>query len=235
MVSCCVISGVLQTVKRDELMLVLKTLKERCDPQWASLLVVDVQNDFVSPQGSAAKRGEDVSAAQAVVPRLVRLIEEARRIALPIIYVKTTHSEWTDSPSWIYRKSQEKALTTCREGSWGAEFYDGISPRPDERVVIKHRYSAFINTDLNTVLKAKGIESVLVTGVATNVCVETTARDAYMFDYYVMLVEDCAAAYDARLHENTLENIRRNFGLVASSEEIVRTWQGLKQKKAAAS
>lgn len=235
MVSCCVISGVLQTVKRDELMLVLKTLKERCDPQWASLLVVDVQNDFVSPQGSAAKRGEDVSAAQAVVPRLVRLIEEARRIALPIIYVKTTHSEWTDSPSWIYRKSQEKALTTCREGSWGAEFYDGISPRPDERVVIKHRYSAFINTDLNTVLKAKGIESVLVTGVATNVCVETTARDAYMFDYYVTLVEDCAAAYDARLHENTLENIRRNFGLVASSEEIVRTWQGLKQKKAAAS
>lgn len=235
MVSCCVISGVLHTVKRDELMLVLKTLKERCDPQWASLLVVDVQNDFVSPQGSAAKRGEDVSAAQAVVPRLVRLIEEARRIALPIIYVKTTHSEWTDSPSWIYRKSQEKALTTCREGSWGAEFYDGISPRPDERVVIKHRYSAFINTDLNTVLKAKGIESVLVTGVATNVCVETTARDAYMFDYYVTLVEDCAAAYDARLHENTLENIRRNFGLVASSEEIVRTWQGLKQKKAAAS
>lgn len=216
-------------------MLILKSLKERCDPQWASLLVVDVQNDFVSPQGSAAKRGEDVSAAQAVVPRLVRLIEEARRVGLPIIYVKTTHSEWTDSPSWIYRKSQEKALTTCREGSWGAEFYDGISPRPNERVVIKHRYSAFINTDLNTVLKAKGIESVLVTGVATNVCVETTARDAYMFDYYVTLVEDCAAAYDARLHENTLENIRRNFGLVATSEEIMDTWRGLKQKRAAAS
>lgn len=216
-------------------MMVLKTLKERCDPQWACLLVVDVQNDFVSPQGSAGQRGEDIGAAMAIVPRLIRLIEEARRIALPIIYIKTTHSEWTDSPSWIYRKSQEKALTTCREGSWGAEFYDGISPRPDERVVIKHRYSAFINTDLNTVLKAKGIESVLVTGVATNVCVETTARDAYMFDYYVTLVIDCAAAYDARLHENTLENIRRHFGLVASSEEIMETWRGLTQKKAAAS
>ncbi|MFQ5903218.1 MAG: cysteine hydrolase family protein, partial [Candidatus Binatia bacterium] len=80
-----------------------------------------------------------------------------------------------------------------------------------------------------------GIQSVLVTGVATNVCVETTARDAYMFDYYVTMVEDCAAAYDAKLHENTLENIRRHFGLVASSQEIMETWRGLGQKKAAAS
>ncbi|TAJ96969.1 cysteine hydrolase [bacterium] len=211
---------------------ILRSLKERCDPRWAALLVVDVQNDFVSPKGSAAQRGDDVSAAQAMVPRLIRLIDQARRVSLTVIYIKTTHSEWTDTPSWIYRKSQEKTLGTCREGSWGAEFYDGISPLPQERVVIKHRYSAFINTDLNTVLRAKGIQSVLVTGVATNVCVETTARDAYMFDYYVTMVKDCAAAYDARLHETTLENIRRHFGLVASSREIMETWQGLQQKKA---
>ncbi|MBI4488635.1 MAG: cysteine hydrolase [Deltaproteobacteria bacterium] len=215
-------------------MLILRSLKERCDPQWACLLVVDVQNDFVSSRGSSALRGDDVGAAEAMVPRLIRFIEEARRVSLPIIYIKTTHSEWTDTPAWVYRKSQEKALKTCREGSWGAEFYDGISPLPDERVVTKHRYSAFINTDLNTVLKAKGIESVLVTGVATNVCVETTARDAYMFDYYVTMVEDCAAAYDAKLHETTLENIRRHFGLVATSRDIVDTWEGLKQKKAGA-
>ena len=75
-------------------------------------------------------------------------------------------------------------------------------------MVIKHRYSAFINTDLNTVLRAKGIQSVMVTGVATNVCVETTARDAYMFDYYVTMIDNCVAAYDPKLHENTLENIR---------------------------
>jgi ureidoacrylate peracid hydrolase len=214
---------------------VLKTPKERWDPRWSCLLVVDVQNDFVSPKGSCAQRGDDVSAAIAMVPRLIRLIEEARRVFLPIVFVKTTHSEWTDTPSWIFRKSQQKDLKTCREGSWGAEFYEGISPLPEERVVIKHRYSAFINTDLNTVLKAKQIQSALVTGVATNVCVETTARDAYMFDYYVTMVEDCAAAYDPKLHENTLENIRRHFGLVASSEEIIQSWQGLKQKKIAAS
>ena len=216
------------------MMMILKSLQERWDPRYAALLVVDVQNDFVSPKGSAAQRGDDVSAAVAMLPRLIRLIEEARRVSLPVIYVKTTHSEWTDTPSWIYRKSQQSALNTCREGTWGAEFYDGISPLPHERVVIKHRYSAFINSDLNTVLKAKGIESVLVTGVATNVCVETTARDAYMYDYYVTMVSDCAAAYEPKLHETTLENIRRHFGLVASSEEIIQTWQGLKQRKAVA-
>lgn len=214
--------------------MILRSLKERCDPQWACLLVVDVQNDFVSSKGSAAQRGEDVSAPQAMVPSLVRLIEEARSVSMPLIYIKTTHSEWTDSPSWIYRKSQQSALKSCREGSWGAEFYDGIAPLPGERVVIKHRYSAFINTDLNTVLRAKGIQSVLVSGVATNVCVETTARDAFMFDYYVTFVEDCSAAYEPKLHESTLENMRRHFGLVASSEEIIQTWQGLKKKKAAA-
>ena len=214
-------------------MMVLKTLKERCDPRWSALLVVDVQNDFVSSKGSAAQRGEDVKAAQAMVPKLIRLIEEARRVGLTVVYIRTTHSEWTDTPSWIYRKSQQSALDTCREGTWGTEFYQGISPLPSERVVIKHRYSAFINTDLNTVLKAKGIESVLVTGVATNVCVETTARDAYMFDYYVTMVEDGAAAYDPKLHESTLENMRRHFGLVATSEEIMETWKGLQQKKAA--
>ncbi|HEY3306566.1 MAG TPA: isochorismatase family cysteine hydrolase [Candidatus Binatia bacterium] len=216
-------------------MLVLKTPTERWDPRWSALLVVDVQNDFVSPKGSAAQRGEDVSASVVMVPRLIRLIDEARRVGLTVVYIKTTHGEWTDTPSWIYRKSQQKVLNTCREGTWGAEFYEGISPLPSERVVIKHRYSAFINTDLNTVLKAKGIESVLTTGVATNVCVETTTRDAYMYDYYVTMVGDCSAAYDLKMHESTLENMRRHFGLVATSDEIIQTWRGLGQKKAAVS
>jgi ureidoacrylate peracid hydrolase len=206
---------------------ILRTLKDRCDPRVAGLLVVDVQNDFVSADGSAARRGEDVTAALAMVPRLTRLIEESRRAGVTIVYIKTTHSEWTDTPSWIYRSSQKSGLNTCREGSWGADFYSGIAPLPSERVVIKHRYSAFINTDLNTVLKARGVQSVLVTGVATNVCVETTARDAYVFDYYVTLIEDCSAAYDPKLHRGTLENIRRHFGLVASSDEVIDTWKGL--------
>ena len=210
---------------------ILKSLKDRCDPRYAALIVVDVQNDFVSLEGSAGKRGDDVGAAMAMIPNLTRLIDQARKVGLTIVYIRTTHSDWTDTPSWIYRTSQKSGLSTCREGTWGAEFYDSIAPLPSERVVIKHRYSAFINTDLNTVLKARGIQSVLVCGVATNVCVETTARDGYMYDYYVTMIDDCSAAYDAKLHMGTLENMRRHFGLVASADQIIETWSGLPVKE----
>jgi ureidoacrylate peracid hydrolase len=213
---------------------ILKTLKERCDPKLACILVVDVQNDFCSSEGSCAKRGEDVGAAQAMVPRLARFLAEARAVSLPIVFIKTEHSEWTDTPAWLYRRSQQKELKTCRQGTWGAEFYEGISPLPNERVVIKHRYSAFINTDLNTVLKARGVESVLVTGVATNVCVETTARDAYMYDYYVTLVEDCSAAYSREMHKNTVKNISEHFGFAVSSNELIALWSELRSSKALA-
>jgi len=210
---------------------ILKTLKDRCDPRYAALIVVDVQNDFVSPEGSAGKRGDDVGAAMAMIPNLTGLIDQARKVGFTVVYIRTTHSDWTDTASWIYRTSQKSGLNTCREGTWGAEFYDGIAPLPSERVVIKHRYSAFINTDLNTVLKARGIQSILVCGVATNVCVETTARDGYMYDYYVTMIDDCSAAYDAKLHMSTLENIRRHFGLVASSHQIIESWSGLPVKR----
>jgi len=88
---------------------------------------------------------------------------------------------------------------------------------------------------LNTILKAKGIESVLMTGIATNVCVESTARDAFMLDYYVTMVEDCMATSDQALHEGTLENMRRHFGVVASSLEIMETWDKLAMRRMASS
>jgi ureidoacrylate peracid hydrolase len=136
-------------------------------------------------------------------------------------------NEWTDSPAWISRKPFGKVPHTCREGTWGAEFFDGISPLPHERVVIKHRYSGFIGTDLNTVLNAKGVHSVLLAGVTTNVCVESTARDAFMYDYHVIVIDDCVAAYDQKLHENSLENIRRHFGLVVDLRKILEAWHEL--------
>ena len=214
-------------------MSVLRSLTERCDPSLAGLIVVDVQNDFCSPEGACAKRGVDITSGLDMMPNLYRLIDEAREVSLPIIYIQTIHSEWTDTDPWIYRKPEGADKETCREGSWGADFFDGIEPRADERVVIKHRYSAFINTDLDTILKAKGIESVLLTGVATNVCVESTMRDAFMLDDYVTMVHDCMATGDPVLHEGTLENTRRQFGLVASHHEVIDTWDGFERRKAA--
>ena len=215
-------------------MSVLQNLKERCDPSLAGLIVVDVQNDFCSPEGACAKRGVDIKSGLEMVPNLYKLIDEAREVSLPIIYIQTIHSEWTDTEPWLNRKPGGADTETCREGSWGADFFEGIEPRADERVVIKHRYSAFINTDLETILKAKGIESVLLTGVATNVCVESTMRDAFMLDYYVTMVHDCMSTSDPVLQEGTLENTRRQFGLVASHKEVIDTWEGLERSKKAA-
>jgi ureidoacrylate peracid hydrolase len=204
---------------------ILRSLKERCDPKHAALIVVDVQNDFVSPEGSAGKRGEDVGAAMSMVPNLLRLIDEARRVGLTVVYIKTTHSEWTDTPSWIYRSSQKSGLNTCREGTWGAEFYQGIKPAPSERVVIKHRYSAFINTDLNTVLHARNIQSVLVCGVATNVCVETTARDAYLFQSRDVLLHhagiDLLQSVERRLEVRLAQFRQRSFAEIELGREVL--------------
>src|SRR5262249_59917777 len=99
-----------------------------------------------------------------------------------------------------------------------------IRPRPDEIVVTKHRYGAFEGTDLDLILRSLGIRSVIMTGVATNVCVETTARQAFMKDYYVVFAGDCCAGYSQVLHDSTLVNIDRFFGQVVTASQITACW-----------
>ncbi|MFC2018953.1 cysteine hydrolase family protein, partial [Chloroflexota bacterium] len=89
----------------------------------------------------------------------------------------------------------------------------------------KHRYSAFIDTDLDLILRSQGIKTVIMTGVATNVCVESTARDASMKDYYVVFVKDCAASFTMRDHNATLRTMGTLFGTVASSQEVMGAWE----------
>src|ERR1043165_7048670 len=101
-------------------MMVLKSPQERWDPRWSALIVVDVQNDFARSKGAAALRGGDLTASQAMVARLIKFIDVGRRVGLTIIYIQTLPGPWTDTPSWIYRKSQGKGLNRCAEGTWGA-------------------------------------------------------------------------------------------------------------------
>ena len=91
-------------------------------------------------------------------------------------------------------------------------------------MVIKHRYSAFVNTDLDLILKAQQIKTLLITGTATNVCVESTARHAHMLDYHVVFLCDLTAASDPGLHEATLQNIQKYFGYVTASDDIQALW-----------
>ena len=136
------------------------------------------------------------------------------------------HTEYTVSPlATEHRKrTRPNSQMICLEGSWGADFYR-VEPEAGEPIVIKHRYSAFVDTDLELILHSRGIKSVILTGVATNVCVESTARDAYMRDYYVTFVDDCSAAYDPAKHAATLINMADHFGVVTTADEVMEAWQ----------
>ena len=201
----------------------------RYDPAHAALIVVDVQNDFCSPRGSLATlTGADVSAAVDMVPRLVGLIDAARSVGLPVVFIQTIHDETNDTPQWLNRHVGEpdgskRGGITCRTGTWGAEFY-GIAPLPGEIVVQKYRYSAFAGTNLDIVLKTLGARSLLFTGVATEVCVESSLRDGLFAEYYVSLVEDCAATYSAEAHAASVRGVAKNFGTVVTSAELAATW-----------
>ncbi|MDP3947985.1 MAG: isochorismatase family cysteine hydrolase [bacterium] len=200
------------------------TLQEKVDPKHTALVVVDVQNDFIHSEGAFGKSGFDVSLSQRMVPNLLRFIENARSVHLPIIHIKCVHGNWTNSPVWM-EKWKDRTHGVC-DTPWGADFYQ-ISPRNDECIVTKHRYSAFIDTNLDLILRSIGTKTLLISGVATNVCVESTARDGFMKDYHIVFLEDCSAAYDMDEHKQTLKNIERYFGLVATSGEIVTAWRSL--------
>lgn len=193
-----------------------------------AILVVDVQNDYCHPDGALAKSGEDVSNAEKMLPNLEYFLTKARHFGGNIIFIQTIHDDSTDSEVWKMRASG-KMSNVCRADSWGMNFY-GVAPEPDEIIVNKHKYSAFINTKLDSVLRAHKIETLLIAGVSTNVCVESTARDGFMLDYRIILLSDACASYSSQAHEMTLRNISQYFGTIASVKDIVEVWNRSTEK-----
>ncbi len=210
----------------------LRTLAQKVDPKHAALLLVDVQNDFCAEGGALHREGMDLSLVQAMIPRLERFVEEARAIGMRCIWIRNVYNtgpNWYLSEVWLEqaertRKGLYVKHPVCEAGEWNGDFYK-IRPREDEAIVTKHRFGAFESTDLELVLRSQGIRTVIMTGVATNVCVETTARQAFLKDFYVVFTSDCTATYSQRAHEASLENINHNFGQVVTSDEVVACWQ----------
>jgi ureidoacrylate peracid hydrolase len=212
------------------------TIDDLVDPRHTALIVVDMQNDFCASNGALAESGADPGLIQAMAPRLLSLIAVARAIHLPIIHVRTEHSAWTNSAPWVGRLNG-RPRSACFPASWGADYYPGFEPRLDaqrepgghEFVVTKHRYSGFVGTELDLVLRSHDIRTVIMTGEATNVCVESTARDAFMRDYWVVFVSDCTAAAVQAAHDATLYTMGKHFGKVVSAQELVGAWGGAAQ------
>jgi ureidoacrylate peracid hydrolase len=191
-------------------------------PDRCVLLVVDVQNDYCHDDGAFGRAGRDMRPIQAAVERVLDVVAAARRAGVPIVWVRTEHDEWTDSAAWLGRDVRS-AGAICPTGTWGAEFYR-VAPAPGERVITKHRYSAFVGTSLPVVLRALGRPVLAIAGVTTNVCVESTARDAFMQDWQVVLLEDCAAALTKAEHEAAVHNVRTYFGRVTDAAAVERAW-----------
>jgi ureidoacrylate peracid hydrolase len=210
----------------------LATLPDKVAPRHAALVVIDMQNDFCADGGLVAKGGRDVSAAQEMATRLPALIAAARAAGVLVVFVRnvyTTEGNVYLSDVWLEQAARKQGdgytrVPVCRDGSWEGDFYGDVRPAPGDPIVTKHRYSAFYNTDLDTILRAHGVRSVVLTGVSTNVCVETTARQAFVRDYYVVLVGDGTAAYSQDEHDKTLKDIDRFFGEVTSIAALRGIW-----------
>lgn len=192
------------------------------------LLIVDVQNDYCHEAGAFGRAGFPLESIQRAVARLETLLEAWRKSGNAVLFVRTEHSRWTDALGWRKRLrglKKEVAPEICRAGSWGAEFYR-IAPREGELVITKHRFSAFCGTELDLVLRSQGITMLAITGVTTDVCVESTVRGAVDLGYTVTVVGDCCGALEIRDHEMALERIGKYFGTVTTSRELERELRG---------
>ncbi len=204
-------------------------LLERLDAEKCALLVIDVQNDFCDPNGLCSIEGKSLERIDLMVSNIKRCILSAHKRGIPVIFIRTEHNSNVDSTAWSSRHqkssgNKNKKSIKCKTGTWGAEFYS-ISPKEQDLVITKNRYSAFVGTNLHIVLQSCKRESLIFTGLETNVCVESTLRDALSHDYYITLVEDACTAPSMEEHESTVRNVRNKFGFVVKSSDIFEYWK----------
>ena len=218
----------------------LNTLAEKVRPEHCAVLLVDVQNDFCAEGGAMHREGRDLSLVQAMMSRLEGFVGAARAAGVKCVWIKNvynTGANWYLSEVWLEQAKRRRngayiQYPVCEPGEWNGDFHR-IRPRADEAVVIKHRYGAFESTDLDLVLRAQGIRTVIMTGIATNVCVETTARQAFLRDYYVVFTSDCTATFTQAEHDATLKNIDQFFGQVVEAQEVMACWPAAGASEAA--
>lgn len=203
-----------------------------------AVIVVDMQNAFASPGGMFDLAGHDISGAGAVVEANVRLLDAARAAGVPVIYLQMSFkpdlSDAGDETSPAYHK--ELALRMMRErpeskflieNSWDWQIVDRLSPQPSDIVVRKSRYNGFTGTNLDELLKARGIRYLLFTGIATNICVESTARNAFFLEYWPILVEDAIShAGPDFTRQATLWNFENVLGWVTTASDVIETLRG---------
>ena len=196
-------------------------------PARTAVVVIDMQVDFASPEGALGAY-VDMAVVQPAVAAAERLVESARAARTPVVFVGLFTAPETDSASWKERMRRrggdpdgDSAL--CRIGEPGSDFY-GPQPGPGDVVVRKTRYSGFVGTDLDTRLKALGVDTLVVAGLTTECCVDSTVRDAFSLDYHVFVAADACAAYEPDLHAASLRVMELNSAILTDTAAIAAAW-----------
>lgn len=205
----------------------MSALKDWITPSRTALLLVDCQVDFASPDGVMAQEGHDVGAAMAAIGNAARLADAARGAGVPCLFARLITRPGEETPAmrdWKERRGHQDQPLVCREGSKGAEFI-GVAPRGGEAVFSKDRYNAFAGTALDAHLKSLKRDTLVIAGLTTECCVDSTARDAFERDYRVFVASDAVAAYEAELHQWALKALALNCALLADSRDVISAWK----------
>jgi ureidoacrylate peracid hydrolase len=194
-----------------------------------ALIVIDVQNGFVSKGGSYDLLKMDTSNYRAVIPVIKELIEISRAAGIPVFYTQAVREssgiDLLTKTHKILQKSREERIMRkpiCVRGTWDAGIVDDIKPAARDHIVIKRRDSAFHDTEINVWLKSLGIDTLIFSGIDTSICVETSLREAFNIGYDIILISDATASSNRKHYESTLDNVRGYYGLVMELKEFYR-------------
>lgn len=201
------------------------TLAADFSPARAALLVVDMQNAYCHPAGALAHAGANVDPMQAMIPNVKELIRVCRNARIPVMW--TIMEQYSEDARRRSRTvpahlQARRSLPVSLKGSWDAEIVEELRGEiaQADHIIRKQEYSAFYNTNLELLLRILGVSYLLISGVASNVCVESTVRDAFFRGFEVLLVENAIACSFPDLHEATLKNTRLWFGATITLEEL---------------
>ena len=204
-------------------------------PDRAALIIVDMQNDFVSPKGKMAEFGFYLESVRGTIQPIKALLQTARALHYPILHTSMINDIHQNPSSW-YAFWGEPVVTL--PGSWGAEFIDELKPKNSELIITKYTYGAFEGTNLNTILRRKGIQTLMVAGTDLNICAGDTLHQAFALGYHVVAVSDCLASFSRigtehseQLHQMGLYIVENHFGTVISSRQLITIMQPPSENK----
>lgn len=188
-----------------------------------ALLILDLQNEMVSPDGKVGGGGLAKAVAERhVLDNAAKTLSAARKRGVAVVYVRVGfRADYLDSVSKAARVAKLRANQAVIVGTWGTEFPDVIAPKPGELIITKQCVNPFFNTGLMTWLWNKGVQNLVVGGVSTNMVVEMTMRAGDDAGFAMTAIEDCCAAPNADVHRYAIENSLPLFGAVASSDKFI--------------